>query len=70
MRAYEEMIQQTASKYAPWYVVPADNKWFTRIVVAAGIIDRLGSLDLEFPQLDDAKRADLRAIREELVSEG
>lgn len=69
MQAYEEMIQQTASKYAPWYVVPADNKWFTRIVVAAAVIDRLWSLDLKFPQVDDAKRAELQAIREDLVTE-
>ena len=70
MQAYEEMIQQTASKHAPWHVVPADNKWFTRIVVAAAIIDGLWSLDLEFPQLDDAERERLQAIREELVNEG
>lgn len=61
------MIQQTASKHAPWYAVPADNKWFTRIAVAAAIIDRLWSLDLRFRQVDDAKRAQLQAIREELV---
>src|SRR6266498_2377537 len=46
MKAYEEMIQETATKYAPWYVVPADNKWFTRVVVAAAVIETLASLDL------------------------
>ncbi|HET6881054.1 MAG TPA: polyphosphate kinase 2 family protein [Pirellulales bacterium] len=67
MQAYEEMIQETATRHAPWYVVPADNKWFTRIVVAAAIIDGLASLDLEFPKVDSKKRAELQAIREELV---
>ena len=67
MHAYEEMVRETATKHAPWYVVPADNKWFTRIVVAAAIIDGLASLDLEFPEVDGKKRAELQAIREELV---
>ena len=70
MQAYEEMVQQTATKYAPWYVVPADNKWFTRIVVAAAIIDGLWSLDLEFPQVDAKKRDELQGIREELMKNG
>jgi PPK2 family polyphosphate:nucleotide phosphotransferase len=69
MRVYEEMIRHTATRHAPWYVVPADNKWFTRIVVAAAIIDGLWSLDLEVPQVDDAKRAELQAIRAELIAE-
>jgi PPK2 family polyphosphate:nucleotide phosphotransferase len=70
MEAYEEMIRETATKHAPWYVVPADNKWFTRIVVAAAIIDGLWSLDLEFPKVDEKKRTYLQAIREELVQNG
>ena len=49
MQAYEEMIQATATPQAPWHVVPADNKWFTRLLVAAGIIGRLKSLDLQYP---------------------
>ena len=68
MQAYEEMIQRTASKHAPWYVVPADNKWYTRMVVAAAIIEELWSLDLEFPKVDEAKRKELLAIREELTN--
>jgi PPK2 family polyphosphate:nucleotide phosphotransferase len=68
MEAYEDMIRHTASKHAPWYVVPADNKWFTRIVVAAAIIEGLWSLDLEFPKVDESKRRELQAIREELSS--
>ena len=47
MEAYEDMIRNTATKAAPWYVVPADNKWFTRVIVAAAVIDALASLDLE-----------------------
>jgi PPK2 family polyphosphate:nucleotide phosphotransferase len=64
-RAYEAMIRNTATKEGPWYVVPADNKWFTRVVVAAALIDTLSSLDLAYPRVDkeklkeiaDAKRA-------------
>ena len=67
--AYEDMIRATATKDAPWYVVPADNKWFTRIVVAAAIIDALGSLNLEFPKVDDAKKAELAAARAALEGE-
>jgi PPK2 family polyphosphate:nucleotide phosphotransferase len=51
MRAYEDMIRHTATPEAPWYVVPADNKWFTRLVVAAAVIDALGSLKLKYPTL-------------------
>jgi PPK2 family polyphosphate:nucleotide phosphotransferase len=68
-RAYEDMIRATAADHAPWYVVPADNKWFTRIVVAAAIIDALGSLDLRFPEVDDARKQELRAARAALTDE-
>ena len=61
--AYEDMIRATATKDAPWYVVPADNKWFTRVVVAAAIIDALGSLDLQFPQVSDDKKKELAEAR-------
>jgi PPK2 family polyphosphate:nucleotide phosphotransferase len=70
MDAYDDMIRHTATKHAPWYVVPADNKWFTRIVVAAAIIDGLWSLGLEFPQVDDKRRAELLDIREQLSNKG
>jgi len=63
MNAYEEMIRNTASKHAPWYVVPADNKWFTRLVVAAAVIETLDSLDLAYPALDDEKRKELAEAR-------
>jgi PPK2 family polyphosphate:nucleotide phosphotransferase len=67
--AYEDMIRATATKDAPWYVVPADSKWFTRMVVAAAIIDALGSLDLKFPEVDDDKKKELAAARIALEQE-
>ena len=67
MKAYQDMIRHTATKDSPWYVVPADNKWFTRIVVAAAIIDTLSSLDLHFPKVNAAKRNELAAMREALM---
>ena len=51
MQAYEDMIRNTATEDAPWYVVPADNKWFTRVVVAAAVVGTLGSLDLKYPKV-------------------
>jgi PPK2 family polyphosphate:nucleotide phosphotransferase len=68
-RAYEEMIRQTATPHAPWYVVPADHKWFTRLVVAAAVIDTLSSLDLQFPAMDPKKQEDLAAARKLLLEE-
>ncbi len=53
MDAYEDTIRHTASKLAPWYVVPADNKWFTRLVVASAIVTNLNGLDLDYPTLDE-----------------
>jgi PPK2 family polyphosphate:nucleotide phosphotransferase len=67
MNAYEDMIRETASDVAPWYVVPADNKWFTRVVVAAAVIDGLASLDLQYPKLGDAELKQLAATRAELM---
>ncbi len=63
MAAYEDMIRNTATEHAPWYVVPADHKWFTRLVVAAAVIDALQDLNLVFPKVDAAKRAELREAR-------
>jgi PPK2 family polyphosphate:nucleotide phosphotransferase len=65
-RAYEDMIRHTATQDSPWYVVPADNKWFTRLVVAAAIIDTLSGLKLNFPKLDAAKIRELAAARKKL----
>jgi PPK2 family polyphosphate:nucleotide phosphotransferase len=69
MRAYEDAIRATATEEAPWYVVPADNKWFTRVVVAAAIIDALGGLDLHYPRVDKEKRKALAAARRKLSAE-
>jgi polyphosphate kinase 2 (PPK2 family) len=55
MEAYEETIRGTATEDSPWYVVPADNKWFTRVVVAAAVIDALASLNLSFPKVSAGK---------------
>lgn len=67
MKAYENMIRHTATKQAPWYVVPADNKWFTRLVVAAAVIDAMAGLDLQFPKVGSKKRQELTAARRLLM---
>ncbi|HXS02618.1 MAG TPA: hypothetical protein VN724_18750, partial [Pyrinomonadaceae bacterium] len=67
MHAYEETIRNTATKDAPWYVIPADNKWFTRIVVAAAVISTLASLDLAYPTVGEAKLKDLEVARQTLM---
>ena len=69
MRAYEDMIRNTATKASPWYVVPADNKWFTRTVVASAVAETLASLDLHYPKIDKAKRAELARARKLLLAE-
>jgi PPK2 family polyphosphate:nucleotide phosphotransferase len=69
MHAYEDAIRATATDEAPWYVVPADNKWFTRVVVAAAIIDTLTSLDLHYPKVGKEKRKALAAARRSLLAE-
>ena len=63
MRAYEDMIRNTSTKDAPWYVVPADHKWFTRMVVAAAVVDALEDMKLANPKVDRAKRKELTAVR-------
>ncbi|MGH7164052.1 MAG: polyphosphate kinase 2 family protein [Nitrospiraceae bacterium] len=68
MEAYDDLIRHTATPHAPWYVVPADNKWFSRLVVAAVIVDALQELDLQFPKVDAEKRKDLQAARQMLES--
>jgi polyphosphate kinase 2 (PPK2 family) len=69
MRAYEDAIRSTATKDCPWYVVPADNKWFTRAVVAAVLIDTLASLGLHYPKVGPEKRAELAMARRALMRE-
>jgi len=68
-RAYEDAIRATATEYAPWYVVPADNKWFTRLVVAAAIVDALAGLDLHYPKVSAEQRRALVAARRQLDRE-
>jgi len=68
MQAYEEMIQETATKEAPWYVVPADNKWFTRVIVAAAVVETLADLDLEYPEVGEDKLKELATAKKKLLS--
>lgn len=67
MNAYEDMIANTATRHAPWFVIPADNKWFTRLAVAAAIVDTLEDLDLSYPKVDPQKRKELEAARKMLM---
>jgi PPK2 family polyphosphate:nucleotide phosphotransferase len=67
MEAYEELIQETATKDSPWYVVPADNKWFTRVVVASAVIDALAELNLAYPKVDQKKLKELAAAKDKLM---
>jgi PPK2 family polyphosphate:nucleotide phosphotransferase len=65
--AYQDVIRNTATKHAPWYIVPADNKWFSRIVVAAAVIDTLAGLELEYPKVGPDKLKELAAAKRELL---
>jgi PPK2 family polyphosphate:nucleotide phosphotransferase len=67
MEAYEETIQETATENSPWYVVPANNKWFTRVIVAAAVIDALASLDLHYPEVSASKRKELAEAKKALL---
>jgi PPK2 family polyphosphate:nucleotide phosphotransferase len=69
MHAFEQAIRATASKHAPWYVVPADNKWFTRLVVAAAIVEAVENLDLAYPTVSPEKKRELQATRAALSRE-
>ena len=69
MKAYEEVIRETSAPHAPWFVVPADNKWFTRIVVMSAVIDALDELGLAYPEADKAQRAALAAAEKALRAE-
>jgi len=66
-KAYEEMIQNTATRHAPWYVIPADNKWFAHLAVSAAIVETLEGLSLCYPEVDAAKRKELRVAQQALV---
>jgi PPK2 family polyphosphate:nucleotide phosphotransferase len=67
--AYEDMICHTAHKHAPWYVVPADNKWFTRLVVGEAVVKALEEMDLKYPKVDKQAKAELEKARRQLQSE-
>jgi PPK2 family polyphosphate:nucleotide phosphotransferase len=69
MQAFEDAIKATASKHAPWYVVPADNKWFTRLIVAAATVEAVADLGLSYPKVDAAKKKELAAARVALSRE-
>ncbi len=68
MEAYQDMIRHTATEDAPWYVVPADNKWFTRVVVAAAVVSTLDSLDLAYPKVGSEKLKALAAAKRALLA--
>jgi polyphosphate kinase 2 (PPK2 family) len=69
MKAYEAAIRATACEHAPWYVVPADNKWFTRLVVAGAIAHAVSRLELAYPEVDARRRRELAVARQKLTSE-
>jgi PPK2 family polyphosphate:nucleotide phosphotransferase len=69
MAAYEDMVRNTSREHAPWYVVPADHKWFTRLVVANAMVDALENLDLHFPKVSKAAKAELKNARTALLAE-
>jgi PPK2 family polyphosphate:nucleotide phosphotransferase len=69
MRAYEDMIRETSTPEAPWYVIPADNKWFTRVAVAAAIIDTLEELKLSYPEVSADKLKEIEAARKLLENQ-
>jgi len=70
MSVYDDMLRQTSTKHAPWYVIPADNKWFTRVAVSEIIVHRLSKLDLHYPKLSNQQQDDLRVVREQLMADG
>jgi polyphosphate kinase 2 (PPK2 family) len=65
--AYQDMVRNTATENAPWYVIPADKKWFARLVVSCVIVDALAKLKLAYPEVDAAKKKTLAAAREKLL---
>jgi PPK2 family polyphosphate:nucleotide phosphotransferase len=69
MAAYEDAIRATATRDAPWFVVPADNKWFTRLVVVAAVVEAMEKMKLAYPKVTDAQKADLARAREMLLTE-
>jgi PPK2 family polyphosphate:nucleotide phosphotransferase len=68
--AYQEVIRHTSTRSAPWHVVPADHKWFARVVIGSTIVAALDRLDLHFPKVDKAERSEFKQVREALLAEG
>jgi hypothetical protein len=69
MEAYEDMVRHTSTPEAPWYVIPADNKWFARLVVAAALVETMERLDLHFPKIEGAALNELMKVRKMLLAE-
>lgn len=69
MKAYEDVISATATQHAPWYIIPADKKWFSRIVIGKVIVDTLRAIDLKLPELSEEERAKLADSRQQIISE-
>ena len=69
IEAYDDTIRHTATKHAPWYVVPANRKWFARLVAAAILVERMEALDLQFPKLDETDLAELNKAKATLLEE-
>jgi PPK2 family polyphosphate:nucleotide phosphotransferase len=69
MAAYQDLIRHTSTKHAPWHIVPADHKWFARVVIGSAIVAALDKLDLQFPKVDKADRSEFKQVREALLAE-
>jgi len=67
---YQDIVRHTSTPTAPWYVVPADHKWFARVVIGSAIVSALEKLDLHFPKVDKAERSEFKQVREALLAEG
>jgi hypothetical protein len=70
LAAYQEVVRHTSSPFAPWHVVPADHKWFARVVIGSAIVSALEVLNLRFPRTDEATKAEFAKVRQALESEG
>ena len=68
--AYQEVIRHTSTRSAPWHVVPADHKWFARVVIGSAIVSALDRLDLKFPKVDKEQLDEFKLVREALLDEG
>jgi hypothetical protein len=68
--AYQEMVRHTSTQVAPWHVVPADHKWFARVVIGSTIVNALDRLDLQFPKVDKAELSEFKKVRQALLEEG